>query len=708
MRTEEETAIAALPKDRTSSSAHPPKYGPGNPHPLSALKTELLWEGKYDEYGNRRDVDAAGLAMPLQRIETVDEPRARMEAQGGLFDTRKAHLDDFRNMLIWGDNKLVMASLLKDFRGKVDLIYIDPPFDVGADFSFPVPIGGTAESVLKDQSTLEMVAYRDMWGRGTDSYLHSLFERLALMRELLSEQGHIVLHLAPTVSYHVRCSMDSIFGTENFRSEIVVHRPISKNLQRQFDTVVTLPQGHDTLLWYSSRADTRVPNLLIPYETKDTDGYWHRFWSGADRPTMRYELLGEKPTHGQWKWEKERALRGVANYERFLAEAKGRTLLQFWQDNGCELEFIRRTATSTVENWYPPSTDKVADTVWDDIKAYENQKDFPTQKHRELLTRLIEWLSSHGGLVADFFCGSGTTGAVAERLGRRWLMADLGRFSIHTSRKRLIELQRELHDDGKPYRAFDVLNLGRYERQWWQKEHLKGADEEHRRVVLEFYKAEPLQRSPSPLLHGRKGPTLCHVDGIDSVLDRNEVKDVARAAKEAGGKEVACLAWEFEMDLRMVCDALERELGLKIKLIQIPREIMEKNRKEPPPFLEVATLEAEPVYRDVGGKRVVDMKLKTFIPSLAEVPTKELEALQERAVKSGFDFIDFWAVDFDYRNGGPFNHHWQDYRTRKDRSLKTVSEQNYVYPRKGRYAACVKVVDIFGCDTSISVNVDYA
>lgn len=201
---------------------------------------------------------------------------------------------------------------------------------------------------------------------------------------------------------------------------------------------------------------------------------------------------------------------------------------------------------------------------------------------------------------------------------------------------------------------------------------------------------------------------FCHVDGIDGTFTRVEVKTVARAAKEAGAKEVACLAWEFEMDLRMVCDALERELGLRIKLIQIPREIMEKNRKQPPPFLEVATLEAEPVYRTLDGTRLVDIKLMRFIPSLAEVPTRELETLQERVLKSGFDFIDFWAVDFDYRNGGPFNHHWQDYRTRKDRSLKTVSEQNYVYARKGRHTACVKVVDIFGCDTSISVKVDNA
>lgn len=349
--------------------------------------------------------------------------------------------------------------------------------------------------------------------------------------------------------------------------------------------------------------------------------------------------------------------------------------------------------------------------VWDiplPIGANPQNTGFQTQKPEALLERIVIGSSKRNDLIADFFCGSGTTGAVAERLGRRWIMADLGRFAIHTSRKRLIDIQRELHASSTPYRAFDVYNLGRYERQWWQKERLKGADEDHRRVVLEFYKAEPLTNSPSPLLHGRKGPALCYVDGIDSIFTRGEVTAVARAAKEAGATEITCLAWEFEMDLRLTCGALEKEHGLQVKLIQIPREIMEKNRKEPPPFLEVATLTAEPVYSVVDSKNCVDIKLTNFIPSLAEVPTKEIEALQERAIKSGFDFIDFWAVDFDFRDGSPFNHHWQDYRTRKDRSLKTVSDQHYTYAIKGRHTACVKVVDIFGCDTSITLEVTYA
>lgn len=675
-------------------------FGPGNPHPLSTLKTEFVWEGKYDEYGNRREVDAAGLAMPLQRIETVDEPRARTEAQGGLFDTHKSHLDDFRNMLIWGDNKLVAASLLKDFRGKVDLIYIDPPFDMSADFTMSVGIGDENDVASKDQSVLEMVAYRDMWGKGTDSYLQMMYERLALMRDLLAENGLIFVHIGWNISHYVKGILDDVFQAERFINQIVwkrqaAHSDIGQGAKH-------LGRLHDVVLLYSKSDTFRWNMQYEPYSREYLDGFYKQVEPETGR---RYALDNTSGPGGARKGNPHYEFRGVTKYWRYSRER----IEQLYKEG-------RLVQAGEGRDWrYKRYLDEMPGVpiqdLWLDIAPIQSQSreatGYDTQKPEKLLDRILSLASDPGDLIADFFCGSGTTGAVAERLGRRWIMSDLGRFAIHTSRKRLIEMQRELHDDGKPYRAFHVFNLGRYERQWWQKERLKGADEEHRRVVLEFYKAEPLAQSPSPYLHGRKGPAFCHVDGIDGIFSRDEVKIVARAAKEAGAKEVACLAWEFEMDLRMVCDALERELGLHIKLIQIPREIMEKNRKEPPPFLEVATLEAEPVSRTHQGKRVVDIKLKRFIPSLAEVPTKELEALQERAVKSGFDFIDFWAVDFDYRNGGPFNHHWQDYRTRRGRSLKTVSEQGYVYPKRGKYIACVKVVDIFGCDTSISVPVDY-
>jgi len=402
----------------------------------------------------------------------------------------------------------------------------------------------------------------------------------------------------------------------------------------------------------------------------------------------RYEWKGYKLKSGRyWAYSKE-------NMEKFEKEGK---------------IYYTKSGLPRLKYYLDEMLGVPLQDLWTDIKIPSSQSyerlGFETQKPEALLERIILLSSNKGDLVTDFFCGSGTTGAVAEKLGRRWIMCDLGRFAIHTSRKRLIEIQRSLHNENKQYRSFDVYNLGRYERQWWQKESLKGADEEHRRVVMEFYRAEPLPNATG-LLHGRKGQALVHVDDIDSIFTRDEVRDVVKAAREAGAREVHCLSWEFEMDLRLICHELEAAEGVKIKLIPIPREIMEKNRTNPPPFLEVAVLEAEPVYRTEGGKRVVDIKLTKFLPSLAEVPSKELEALKERAIKSGFDFIDFWAIDFDWQEGKPFEHHWQDYRTRKDRSLKTVSDFGYdKYLREGKHTACVKVIDVFGCDTSITVEI---
>jgi DNA modification methylase len=611
-------------------------YGPVNPHPLSRLRTELVWEGKYDEFGNRREVSIAGAAMPLQKIETIDEPRSRAEVMGDLFDPIKAHLDDFRNMLIWGDNKLVMASLLKDFAGKFDLIYIDPPFDVGADFTMKLAFGDADEELEKDQSILEMVAYKDTWGKGISSYLQMMYERFALMRDLLSETGTFYVHCDYRVNSHLRLILDELFGKDHFRNEVIWTYSGGAVPLGDF------PRKHDTILKYSKSSEHTFNVQYRPYN----------------------ELTAQRMKHIH---------------------------------KGVMVDVERGTP---ITDW------------WTDIKvptgpANRENIGYPTQKPEALMDRIIRVSSNEGDLVGDFFCGSGTMAAAAEKLGRRWVMADLGRFAIHTSRKRLIEVQRSLHVGGKPYRAFDVFNLGRYERQWWQKKELAGADDDHRRVILEFYRAEVLKTAPSPLLHGRKGAAYCYVHSIDGVLDRDTTRQVAVAVQATGAKEVACLAWDFEMSLRETCIALEAELDITIKLIQIPREIMEKNRKEPPPFLEVALLQAEPVVRAIAGERVVDIKLTDFLPALAEVPTKELETMRARAAKSGFDFIDFWAVDFEYERGMPFKHHWQDYRTRRERSLKTVSDQHYSYAKPGTYTACVKVIDVFGCETSIVVPVAY-
>jgi DNA modification methylase len=628
-----------------------PAWGAKNPHPLSRIKTELVWEGKYDEYGNRREVEVAGADLPLQKIESIDEPYQAAQGGGqlGLWEAKNKRRDDFRNMLLWGDNKLVMASLLRDFRGKIDLIYIDPPFDVGIDFSMDVPVGDGPETLEKDQSLLEAVAYRDMWGKDTNSYLHTMYERLVLMRDLLNEKGSIYVHCDWHVGFWLRAIMDEVYGRENFRNEIVWYYYNKMHDVRKSQ----YPRSHDTILFYSK---------------------------------------SKRPTYHLQKDEREQPVMQLVR-----KKVNGR-MVNARDENGNVL--------------YRESTERNVDDVWRIPMLQPADKTqntgYSTQKPEALVSRIIQACSDEDSLIADLFCGSGTTGAVAERLGRRWIMADLGRFAIHTSRKRMIELQRQLYGEGKPYRAFDVYNLGRYERQWWQKERLAGADEEHRRIVLAFYRAEPLTAASSSLLHGRKGPALVTVDGIDSILTLADLRLVVEAVQAAGAKEVHCLSWEFEMDLKRNAEAVEHEYGVKVRLIRIPREVMEKNRRpgvDEVPFFEMASFEAEPVVRVEGGVRIADVKLVNFLPSLSEVPSKELEALKERALRSGFDFIDFWAVDFDHHDGQPFNHHWQDYRLRKDRTLKTMSDCGHKYQDTAPHTICVKVIDVFGCDTSTLLDV---
>jgi adenine-specific DNA-methyltransferase len=677
------------------------------------MKTELVWEGKYDEYGNRRQVSLPSTPLPLQKIETIDEPRDRTKAaQPILFDDeafrQKAHRDDFRNMLIWGDNKLALAALLDRFRGQVDLIYIDPPFDVGADFSMNVLLGDEGDDLQKEQSVLEAVAYRDTWGKGSDSYLHMLCERLALARDLLSDRGSIYVHVGWQVSATARLVIDDIFGKDRFKNDIVWQRTASHNDPRRYGIV------HDTILFYASgdsytwndpkaeHSQEYISQFFIYAESpkgeviklkkgqEAPEGYRRfrlgNFASPHPRPNLTYDYKGYKPPKNGWKVSRDR----MEELDRrgrlwFPANKSGRIQTKSYLDEVAD--------------------GKPAPDIWTGMMALQAQSEerleYTTQKPEALLRRIIEASSHECDLVADFFCGSGTTCAVAEKLGRKWIGVDLGRYAIHTTRKRLIQVQRELHAKDRPYRSFDVYNLGRYERQWWQFDRLMGADEEHRGIVLRFYKATVLANPPHPMLHGTKSGAYVHVDEIDTILTFEELRDVALAAQAASGRELHCLAWEFEMGLSLKKSALEAESGLTIRLKQIPREIMEANRTEVQ-FFEAGALTAEAIIRD--GK--ADVKLKYFKPALAEAPEREMAALQERAVTSPFDFIDFWAVDFEHSDDKPFEHHWQDFRTRKDRSLKIETDIGWEYQGKGKRRICVKVIDVFGVDTTTVIELE--
>lgn len=620
-------------------------YGPDNPHPLSKLKTELVWEGKYDEYGNLRPVRLPDCPIPLQRIETVDAPsdaaRAIAARQGDLFDqvafTQSSHCDDFRNMLIWGDNKLALGALLDRFRGGVDLIYVDPPFDVGADFTMSLPVGNDEQGVAKEQSLMEAVAYRDTWGKGTDSYLQMMYERLVLAKELLKSNGSIYVHCDWRVDYLLRNLLQHVFGSDTFKNEVIWHYlrwPAKSPL---------FQRSHDVIYWFGRSSQHK----------------WNQQYQELSEATLK-RFGGMK-------------VKGETTKEVLNEESLGAPMRDVW-----EIPHV--------------------------LGANPERLDYPTQKPERLLERIISANTVESDVVLDFFCGSGTSCAVAEKLGRRWIGIDLGRYAVHTTRKRLIGVQRTLHAEGKPYRSFDLYNLGRYERQWWQLDRLRGANEEHRATVLKFFRAQPLMASPSPLLHGNKGGAFVHVDDIDSLLTLEELESVVKAALDAGGRAVTCLAWEFQMDLKTKAQALEAKYNLKIALKYIPREIMEPNRSEVQ-FFEAAALSAEAFVSRVDNDQVFDVKLTGFIPSLSEVPEKELDALRERAVNSPFDFIDFWAVDFEHLDGKPFEHHWQDFRTRKDRRLLTTSNCRWKYATPGKKQIRIKVIDVFGIDTTKVIEV---
>lgn len=302
----------------------------------------------------------------------------------------------------------MLAHLLANgFRGKVNLVYIDPPFDSGADYVRKVTLRGPKATAKIDGESYvlgEQIQYTDIWAN--DNYLQFMYERLLLLKELLTHDGSLFLHADSGRGHQLKLVLDEVFGQSNFRNELIVKRRITKNLQEQFDAIREYPQAHDILLWYSADPNSR----FRPAQTKQVrreEGYWHHFWSGEDRPTMRYNLLGVSPKDGQWKWAEERAQQAVENYKRFLGEGAGRGLEEYWTSTGSALEFVRKNeSTGKVENWFPPRETRIANTLWTDIHAYENQKDYPTEKHEELLDRLISFASSPGHLVLDCFIGS--------------------------------------------------------------------------------------------------------------------------------------------------------------------------------------------------------------------------------------------------------------------------------------------------------------
>lgn len=691
----------------------------------------LFWNGRNEQVTNA--------ALPFHSIEHIDEPRQEVDHAPTMFDIKGRQLQGWTNKLIWGDNKLILSSLANgplreeiEREGGLKLIYIDPPFAVGADFGFNIEIGG--ETAEKKQTVIEEIAYRDTWERGISSYLSMMYERLVLMHDLLARDGSIYVHVDSKVLHPVRLILDHIFGRDRFINEIIWKRSLPHNDPKKYGSI------HDTILYYR-KSEAFIFN---PQYTGLDASYIESHYSSVDENGRNYQLtslaatgagparrFGDKvispPKGNHWRYSQE-------NIDQLMAEG-------------------RIVFTSTGNPRYKRYLDEMKgpalQSIWDDVLAVNSQaderKDYPTQKPEALLERIIKASSNEGDLVADFFGGSGTTAAVAEKLGRKWITCDLGRFGIHTTRKRMIGVQRELKAAGKDYRAFEVLNLGKYERQFFMDNLVNGArkkkEQAYLKLILQAYHAQAAESFTH--LHGRKAGRMVHVGPLDVPVTKQRVLEIFEECRSKLITKVDVLGFEFEMGLMPnVFDEL-RAQGVDIVAKYIPKDVFDPRavEKGQVKFFDVAYLNAKAHV----SKRKVKIELVEFVTKYTQDDLEEVEKQLKKGAKvviengrivklskdkDGFverttlteswqDWVDYWAIDFNYRDKKEvirvpqpdgtvkeewtgnylFENEWQSFRTRKDPKLEYTSVE-HEYPAAGKYHMMVKVIDILGVDTS--------
>ena len=688
-----------------------------------ALETELIWPGKVT------DVDRT--VLPFQSIEHIDEPRSETVVQPSLFSMNEEtgrQAGGWTNKLIWGDNKLILSSLAYgpiresiQTAGGLKLVYIDPPFNVDSDFDMEIQVGEGDVKATKEASVVETAAFRDTWGKGRDSYAVMISDRIKLIYSLLDASGVLVIHSGFQVNHLIRSIAEEVFGEENVVDEIIWAYGSASGGRAAGNKVIKI---HEYLLVCAKdRRGMTYNKQYTPYSEKYLKD-WFRFTDEDGRIYRR--RARDKGADGETKWEKQ-----------YLDESPGVALTSVWTD---------------------------IQQVYADPRAYiagslsELTWQYPTQKPEALLERVIKAYSNEGDLVADFFVGSGTTLAVAEKLDRKWIGADLGRFAIHTSRKRLISIQRAKAKQHEPYRAFEILNLGAYERQFFAgidmdlpPRERAAASELHQSqylsTVLEAYGAEPTTQFE--VFQGLKGAAGVYIGRIDAHISQAEVLAALAAAQRYGLARVDILGFEFEMGITPAMADEARQNGIALTLRLIPNEVFDRRAiaKKEVKFLDVAYLEVKPIY---GKDRSVAIQLEDFSVFYsqedADVVANAMKNGSVRIVvdsgqvirieksKSGTirreqlttewaEWIDYWAVDFDYEsqkeiiqlseNGVAqdlwtgrfiFENQWQDFRTRDDRTIKTLSEA-HVYGQPGQYSIAIKVVDIFGIDTTKVIKV---
>ena len=589
----------------------------------------------------------------LQTREWVLPSKDTRDSDWIMAADRQAHLGEegtvaWTNRLIYGDNLLAMAALLAgdehtpSLRGKVDLIYIDPPFDSKADYRTKVSLPGV--ELEQRPTVIEQFAYSDTWSDGTASYLAMITPRLILMRELLAETGSIYVHLDATVGHYVKIVLDEIFGKERFEREIVWRIGWISGYK---SAAVNWIRNHDNIYYYTKSPDFIFNKLYIPY-AKD---YVRRD--------------GKKP-----------------------------------EGAGYPIE----------DTWNCSDMDRM-DSI--QIMSFSREKvGYETQKNENLLARIIEASTHPDALVVDAFGGSGTTAAVAEKLGRRWITSDLGKPACMIMRKRLID------QGAKPflYQAIGDYQVEAAKSSLGRKFRIGDLSG----IVLSLYGALPLPPEDNPLRNlgavvfgGKK--TLVLVDSPNTLTgDATLRKAIAQRDHLLGGWDrVVVLGWNFEPSIGQSIAALN---DARLEVLVIPPDLLDRLRKKggieklrgQVRFCSLQYLTIKPVRRTrSGGEEQLQVTLDNYVllsPEAINLDEDNRKKLLKVINAEPLALIEYWAVDPDY-DGEVFRSVWQDYRgntANDDDALRVVTAANFNVPHKaGERRVCVRVVDVFGFEAEV-------
>lgn len=570
------------------------------------------------------------------------------------------------NRLVYGDNLLTMQALLAgdpqtglpSLRGKVDLIYIDPPFDSKADYRTPITLPNMKCS--QKPTVIEQFAYADTWEEGTISYLKMIYPRLALMKELLSERGSIYVHIDWHIGAYMKIILDDIFGKDMFRNELVwTYFGFKRSTTKKF------PQKHDIIYSYA----------------KNNEYVWNTQY---------------KPHSADY-------------IKRFKKDKNGR----LYRDD------VNPTGGGTRIIYLDEVKGDIVDSVWEDIPPVnpvaKERVGYATQKPEALLERIIKASSNEGDLVCDFFGGSGTTAAVAERLGRRWITCDIGKPAALVMRKRFID------QDVKP---FLYQSIGDYQKEAFHNNKKLRRVGDLSQVVLGLFGALPFtpeQVSDRNFGYIKGTRTLVMVDSPNRLTTAATVRRAVEAkASLLGGDwdKVIVLGWNFAFD---ISQAVEKYKNSNVEVLVIPPDLLDKLSKKgfkkliadkTVRFSSLQYLVVNPVEvkTNESGEDELSISLNNYVllsPDNIPLDDKDKEKLQQVMEQDPLSLVEYWSIDPDY-DGETFRSTWQDYRENVDNDsdpLHCVYSARIKMPHKDERKVCVKAVDVFGFESQVILDV---